>query len=286
MSTRTRVALTSLLMVALGVATGHAQTRTAQRIREFAALPDWTGLWETEIAGALLKGELDKPAAVSQAGATAPAASAIAPSELAFLSRMQLLRRPPYNSEWESKSQAAPQGAGMPASIPAKICGMTGFPALMESPVPDMAFQTFVTPEETLFLFPDGAARHIHTDGRPHPGQEDLWPTDLGDSVGHWEDATLVIDTVARKAGPILPIPMPGTAVLSAQAHFTERVKRIDASTLQDDMTIDDPQRFAHPWKVSIRYQRVTGIDRMIPNDCTENDRNPIVNGKVILTPP
>jgi hypothetical protein len=83
-------------------------------------------------------------------------------------------------------------------------------------------------------------------DGRPHPKKEDLWPTDLGDSIGHWEGATLVIDTIARKAGPVVPNTV-GFADLSAQAHFTERLTRIDADTLQDDMTIDDPQRFVHP---------------------------------------
>ncbi len=200
---------------------------------------------------------------------------------------MQLLGKPPYNAEWEWKSRGDPKNGGAPAPLAAvKICGKTGFPAVMESPVPDMAFQVFVTPEETLFLFPDGTARHVRTDGRSHPRSEDLWPTDLGDSVGQWDGTTLVIDTVVRKAGPLAPFPMPGVAILSERAHFTERVTRIGANTMQDDLTIDDPERFVHPWKLSIRYQRVTGIDRMLPTDCTENDRNPIVNGNITLAPP
>jgi|HubBroStandDraft_2_1064218.scaffolds.fasta_scaffold29954_3 hypothetical protein len=283
MSIRTAVALTSVLVVALGVANGQAQSRAAQRTREFAALPDWTGLWETEISVALLSGEFDKPVA-----APPPAASAgLTRTEIGFISRVQLFAKPPYNSEWERKSQPTPTHARAPtAPPPFKTCGRTGFPAVMESPVPDMAFQIFVTPEETLFLFPDGTARHIHTDGRPHPRPDDLWPTDLGDSIGHWQGATLVIDTVARKTGPVAPFPMPGIADLSEQARFTERVTRLDASTMQDDMTIDDPVRFVHPWKLSIRYKRVTDVDRMFPTDCTENDRNPVVNGKVTLAPP
>jgi hypothetical protein len=141
-----------------------------------------------------------------------------------------------------------------------------------------------------LFFFGDGEARHIYTDGRSHPRKEDLWPTIWGDSIGHWEGGTLVIDTIARTGGPIsgAPVgePAPHVANLSAQAHFTERVTRIDANTMQDDMTIDDPQRLVHPWKLSIRYQRTRDVDRMILYDCDEHDRNPIVNGKLTIAPP
>ncbi|HTC50518.1 MAG TPA: hypothetical protein VK700_01120 [Steroidobacteraceae bacterium] len=287
MSAKTTVAVTTVLSVTLGASIAYAQSGASARIHEFAALPDWTGLWETEISVAVLNGEFDKAVAAPSADAALPSTAGAAPAELGFLNRMQLLGRPPYNPEWQRKSQGVATHVGVAgAPPPLKVCGKAGFPTVMESPVPDMEFQAFVTPEETLFLFPDGTARHIRTDGRPHPGPEDLWPTDLGDSIGHWEGATLVIDTIARKAGPIAPFFMPGIAILSEQAHFTERVTRIDANSMQDEMTIDDPKRFVHPWKVTIRYKQVSGIDRMLPTDCTENDRNPIVNGKVTLAPP
>ncbi len=287
MNSRTVVAVAAVLTVGLGISEGHAQSSDAARAGVFARLPDWTGLWETEISVAVLNGEFDKPVASALSAGAHSYAAGLAPVETGFTSRVQLLGKPPYNPDWEKKSQRAHKHvAASAAPPPIKICGRSGFPALMESPVPDMAFQVFVTPEETLFLFPDGAARHIRTTGRPHPGPGDLWPTDLGDSIGHWEGATLVIDTIARKAGPISPFPKPGVANLSEQAHFTERITRIDTNSMQNDMTIDDPQRFAHPWKLSIRYKRVMDIDRMLPTDCTENDRNPIVNGKITLTPP
>ncbi len=140
-----------------------------------------------------------------------------------------------------------------------------------------------MTPEETVFLYENGDARHVYTDGRKHPKKEDLWPTDKGDSIGHWEGATLVIDTIEVKSGPVEPAP--GAAVLSDQARFTERVRMIDVSTMQDDLTIDDPVRFTHPWQVSIQSKRVLGEDRMLPYDC-DNDRNPIENGKITIAPP
>jgi hypothetical protein len=177
----------------------------------------------------------------------------------------------------------------MPGAVPAlppttKVCTPAGFPAIMEYPVPDFLFEILVTPEETLLLSTDGAARHIYTDGRAHPHPEELWPTALGDSIGHWEAHTLVIDTIARKAGPVGPVPW--AANLSDQAHFTERLRLIGADTMQDDMTIEDSLRFSQPWHLTIRYLRVHDITRMIPISCAENDRNPVVNGKIVIAPP
>ena len=91
-----------------------------------------------------------------------------------------------------------------------------------------------------------------------------------------------MVDTIAREAGPVLPFP--GTANLSDQAHFTERLRRTGADTLEDVMTIDDPQRFARPWQVHLRYLRVHDVDRLIPVGC-DHDRDTVVNGKIVVTP-
>jgi len=119
-----------------------------------------------------------------------------------------------------------------------------------------MIFQVVVTPEETLFVMDHGEVRHIYTGRQGQPGKDDLWPTSLGDSIGHWESLTLVIDTVARTPGPIsmfAPV-----AELSEQAHFTERVRRIDKNTLEDQLIIEDPARFVRPWTVTLRYNQRT----------------------------
>jgi hypothetical protein len=201
--------------------------------------------------------------------------------------RVKLWQRPPYNVEWQRKSQqAAKRRVPTDPTRIAKNCTPSGFPAVMENFAPDGLFQVVITRAETLFLFPDGELRQVYTDGRKHPGHDDLWPTLSGDSIGHWAGATLLIDTVARKAGPIAALPIPGIANLSDQAHFTEHIHLVDASTLQDEMTIEDPERFSHPWQVSIRYKRVTDLDRMISTNCTDNDRDTTINGKQTIVPP
>jgi len=270
----------------------HAQQNSPQRVHAFAALPNWTGLWETETSAALVSGEIEASVAraaeaARKSGAPPPAEGLLDPVETEFMRRTELMAPPPYKLEWQKKYQAALVMLKHPARTrPTILKGCNwGFPLLMDTPVPDGMFQALVTPEETLLLFRSGEVRHIYTDGRPHPKKEDLWPTDIGDSIGHWDGATLVIDTIERKAGPLFPPPFV-SADLSEHAHFVERLHMSGANTMQNDMTIEDPLRLARPWKVSIRYKRVTDMDRMIATNCTENDRNPVVDGKVTIAPP
>ena len=260
----------------------QAQPGAQERARIFARLPNWSGLWETDISADLSLGKLasgDPVKADSRPGA------GLDPIEQAFLQRMVIIGKPPYNAEWAQKSRAPVPPGASPGQTPltVKICS-AAFPAMMDSPTPDGMFEALVTPEQTLLVFPGGEVRHIYTDGRPHPRKEDLWPTALGDSIGRWEGTTLVVDTVAHIAGAVAPLP--GAANLSAQARFTERIHLIDAHTMRNDLTIDDPARFEHPWQLTIRYVRVTDVDRMIPTSCAENDRNPVVDGKIVIAPP
>lgn len=268
----TIIRLAALLLVA-GSLSACAQRDSAQsdlspRARTFAALPDWTGLWQTEIA----KFYASNPSGHIEGG-----------NELEELGISQWLDPPPYNAEWEQKYQEEKRNFSWAnAAAAAKGCTPMGFPLAMDW---INIFQVAVTPEETLFVFEDGTIRHIYTDGRSHPGNDELWPTPIGDSIGKWEGDTLVIDTVARTPGPVFPIP---SANLSDQAHFTERVRRLDANTLENQITIDDPTRFKQPWQLTIRYSLVTELNRMVAYyyNC-DNDRHPVgPDGKITVAPP
>jgi hypothetical protein len=262
---RTFLLLSAVLAVACAEPS-RAQQATAERARTFASLPNWTGLWQTEEAAALLKNPADFQLPALWGGKGPP----------------------PYNSEWKKKTAAgrAPSGiVGVSDAAPtAKACAPWPFPADMASPVPDNLFELLVTQERTLLLSSDGGSRHIYTDGRSHPKADDLWPTPMGDSIGHWDGETLVVETIARTAGPTSPLP--GSPSMSEKARFTERIRRIGADMLQDEMTIDDPERFSHSWQVVTRYLRVKDVDRMIALDCAENDRNPVINGHFVIAPP
>jgi hypothetical protein len=165
---------------------------------------------------------------------------------------------------------------------------------MMGSP---LMFEILTTPEETAMIFSGREMRHIYTDGRPHTSKDELWPTYWGDSIGHWEGQTLVIDTIAVSRAPML-FPLEGdgplitnsasglVAVFSQEAHFVERIRMLDADHLEDQMTIFDAVNFTAPWHISRQYHRAPHTHRMVHEDCEGEDRNPVVNGSFTLTPP
>lgn len=81
------------------------------------------------------------------------------------------------------------------------------------------------------------SARIVPTDGRAH-GDIRQWK---GDSVGHWEGDTLVVDTVNFRRETSLD----GS---SANTHLVERFTRVDANTLLYEFTVDDPTMWTRPW--------------------------------------
>jgi hypothetical protein len=259
-----KLILLSLLIAACTSCTRTDPPPTPERVRVFASLPDWTGIWEAEPW-------TQRTAAGRPAGGIAEVRS-----------RSVLTGDPPYKGEWEARYRAGLENidAVRAAEATRKQCSF-GFPLVMESP---SLFQVAITPEETLFVFVTPDVRHVYTDGRPHPPAEELWPTRMGDSVGRWEGETLVIDTIAR-----LPTEHIGMAAflskLSEQARFTERIRMVNPNELENEMTIEDPIAFARPWTVKLKYRRVTDLPRLGNYDCVQNDRNPIVDGQLTIVP-
>ena len=113
--------------------------------------------------------------------------------------------------------------------------------------------------------------RNIYTDGRGHP--DDLEATFAGDSVGHWEGATLVVDTIGIKESVALGMGMKH----SDKLHLTERIHldKADPDTLVDELTAEDPTALAKPWLHSFTYKRSREWT-LLEFICAENDRNPV----------
>jgi hypothetical protein len=84
-------------------------------------------------------------------------------------------------------------------------------------------------------------ARVVPLDGRPH-GHIPQWK---GDSRGHWEGDTLVVDTINFKQGTTLP----GS---TANMRLSERFTRTDADTLVYEFTVDDPTTWTRPWTAQV----------------------------------
>jgi hypothetical protein len=90
--------------------------------------------------------------------------------------------------------------------------------------------------------------------------------------------AILIAGTVGAGYGVSVP--------LSEQVQITERIRALDKNTLEDQMTIIDPVTLAHPWVLMIKYHHVSNMPHILDRECTENDRNPVVDGKFTIAPP
>ena len=91
--------------------------------------------------------------------------------------------------------------------------------------------------------------RIVPLDGRPHlPRNIRQW---LGDSVGHWEDNTLVIDTTNFTE----LTPFPGAQNL----HVVERITRTADDTLLYQFTVEDPAYWTRPWSGEVLIKKMKG---------------------------
>ena len=92
--------------------------------------------------------------------------------------------------------------------------------------------------------------RMIPTDGRPHIASNiRQW---MGDSTGHWEGDTLVVDTTNFTDRTAFR----GS---SGNLHVVERFRRVDATTVDYSFTVSDPDTWAQPWSADIPMTAIQG---------------------------
>jgi hypothetical protein len=149
-----------------------------------------------------------------------------------------------------------------PTTVNAMGCFPPGVPRIYLHPFPMEIIQT--RDRVIMFFEFNHFVRQIFVDGRAH--NTDLGPTWMGDSIGKWEGATLVVDTIGfndktwiDRAGH------PHSEAL----HVVERISRVDGNTLQNEITIDDAKAYTRSWGGQIRFQRRPGwgITEMVCED-------------------
>ena len=103
--------------------------------------------------------------------------------------------------------------------------------------------------------------RIISLDGRPHaPASIRTWS---GDSIGHWEGDTLVVDTTNFKA-QLHPLG------ISENFHLIERFTRVATNEIHYEMTFDDPDTWVRPWTDMLRLKHTD--DRLFESACHEGN--------------
>jgi hypothetical protein len=110
------------------------------------------------------------------------------------------------------------------------------------------------------------SARIIPLDGRPHIGKNlKQW---LGDSRGHFEGNTLVVETTNFRSddGGVYQNADPETF------RITERFTRVDAQTINYEFKVEDPKTWTKPWTAVIPWVKVDPEEQMFEYACHEDN--------------
>ena len=117
------------------------------------------------------------------------------------------------------------------------------------APWSDGAVQVFQRTDEIVMAIEDDHGhRSIHLDGRPHLGP--AFRFFMGDSIGHWEGNTLVVDTTNLNGNAEFGRAFP---YYSDAMHLIERFTVVDANSIDFEIVYDDPKLFTRPIK-SVGY--------------------------------
>lgn len=146
------------------------------------------------------------------------------------------------------------------------ICRLDGVPVTMYM---TSTFQFMLNSDHLLVQGEEAHAfRVIPVNSRPHIGEDfRLWN---GDSVGHWEGDTLVVDTANQNARAWLD---QRGRFFTDEAHVVERFTMIDDDTIHYQATLDDLNVYTRPFTIAIAYRRSTveGYE-LFEEACYENN--------------
>jgi hypothetical protein len=176
-------------------------------------------------------------------------------------------KAPPLNAAGKAlyRQRAADKKAGK-NDDPMNVCLPPGTP---RSLVVDEPFMIAQAPAKVTFFHQIyHVIRHVYLDGPlklAAPDDRDvLWE---GHSSGRWEGDTLIIESGDFNGKQWLDdsgLPQ------SADMRVTERIRRIDADTLEDIVTYDDAKYYVAPWTARLTFKALPSSTILVEEDCAE----------------
>jgi hypothetical protein len=154
----------------------------------------------------------------------------------------------------------------MDMSLPVRCIIRTDSPPYLPT-IYNNDFQIFQSPGFVV-IAPEmiHSARIIPLDGSPHLGKDlHQW---LGDSRGHWEGDTLVVETTNFRTDPGVVFQDADPATF----RITERFTRVDADTLNYEFTVEDPHTWTRPWTARIPWTKIDPKEQMYEYACHEDN--------------
>jgi hypothetical protein len=156
--------------------------------------------------------------------------------------------------------------AGKIPYVPRERCWPAGVPAyVLEPPFNITIF--IETPSEILMIHQQGGElRRIHMNVGHSADPKPSW---TGESVGHWEGDTLVVDTIGLNDRTFVDN---YRTPHRQQLHVVERFRVVEnGQKLEDRITVEDPGAFNMPWTAVQRWKR-TNRGPLEELSCAENN--------------
>ena len=107
--------------------------------------------------------------------------------------------------------------------------------------------------------------------------------------MGHWEGDTLVFTTIGLKGWRDEDVILDRSGlVLSDAARVTTRMRRMNDTTIEVQMTIEDTKALTAPWVVTKTFGKMPEGSRVFDYGCAENNRNPVdpTTGRTLMLGP
>ena len=254
-----------LFLVTLAVAQQNAQPGGSAKTKRTAdGHPDLSGLWTftVDLPPSGIKREGNGKVTIKQVPSSSRQVA-----KVEVKGALPYTDAPAYKPEFQAKVKDLFDHESK--TDPVFYCGRPGVPRIGS---PRKIVQL---PGEIIFLYEDISGnpyRVIPTDGRPH--RADANPTYYGDSVGHWEGDTLVVD--ARNFLEEGWFGEKGYFHTDA-LHVTERLWR-DGENLIWQATVEDPKVLAAPWTIVPRVVKPSNEPLEEAPKCVEDDGRRLLN--------
>ena len=233
MPTRKAFPALCALLAAVGSALAQAQS---------SKLPDFTGVW------AVYRGERGGD------------------PKLAPVDAAPLALKPEYAKPYAARraAEAEANQRGEQLANGSAQCIPYGVPTMMSVAIYPVEF--IQAPRQvTIISEAFSEVRRVYLD-RPQAKLEDVPPGYYGRSVGHWQGAALVVDTIGIKTS------VPGYRGMphSEQMRVTERIELVAPDYLHDRVRIEDPVVLDKPIEYTLAYKRSPGYE-MVEFVCDNN---------------
>jgi hypothetical protein len=229
-----------------------AQNQAYKPARTADGKPDLNGIWQAmNTANWDLEGhsaQAGQVVALGATGAEPPGIGVVEGGEIPYLPAAAQKKKENYANRLKLDPEVK--------------CYLPGVPRATYMPYP---FQIVQSGKYILISYEyDGAVRTIYMDN-PGPAPVDSW---MGWSAGHWDGNTLVVDVTGfndqswfDRAGDFH----------SDMLHVVERYTPVAPNVLNYEATIEDPQVFSRPWKISMPlYKHLEKNAQLLEFKCVE----------------